>query len=276
MILRPRRKVEEMRRTVLVLASMTLALLLASGAALLNVVKPAEAAFPGENGRIAFAYNQYGIGRDDEIYTMLPDGSDWRQLTSTNNGARYPAWSADGTKIAFNVVKRGSHEIYTMNSDGSGLRQLTPTDGIPSNQPVWSPDGTKIAFWSYHVEANGYYNPDIYVMNADGSGVSRLTTDPDRDIAPAWSPDGTKIAFERQDTEGRLSDIWVMNASDGANQINLTANSASSFEFSPDWSPDGTKIVFAGDYGSSPNTELYTVNGLRFTAFGSDRHPGGG
>jgi dipeptidyl aminopeptidase/acylaminoacyl peptidase len=90
--------------------------------------------------------------------------------------------------------------------------------------------------------------------------LSRLTTQPERDIAPAWSPDGTKIAFERHDTEQPLIDVWVMNASDGANQVNLTPNSAPTFEFDPNWSPDGTKIVFAGDYGSSPNTELYTVD----------------
>ena len=84
-------------------------------------------------------------------------------------------------------------------------------------------------------------------MNADGSGVSRLTNDANIEFAPAWSPDGTKIAFERQyDTQQPLSDIWVMNASDGTSQVNLTANSASPFEFNPDWSPDGTKIVFVG------------------------------
>src|SRR5919107_5458694 len=48
--LRHRRKVEEMRTAILVLASMTLALLLASGGALLNAVKSAEATFPGQNG----------------------------------------------------------------------------------------------------------------------------------------------------------------------------------------------------------------------------------
>lgn len=250
------------RPTYLTLKVLAIAIALALTAcvlALMATQKPAGAAFPGENGRIAFVGTPNGVGPDAEIYTMLPDGSNQRQLTSTTYGARSPAWSADGTKIAFTVYE-GSTEIYTMNSDGSGLEQLTPTDGLASADPAWSPDGTKIAFWSYHVEANGYYNRDIYVMNADGSGVSRLTTDLNLDMAPVWSPDGTKIAFERQDANKRLSDIWVMNASDGSSQVNLTANSASSFEFSPDWSPDGTKIVFVGDYGSSPNTELYTVD----------------
>jgi Tol biopolymer transport system component len=241
--------------TLNVLAIATALALVACVLALMAMHKPAEAAFPGENGRIAFTDNPFGISKDNEIYTMLPDGSDRRQLTSTTNGALNPAWSADGTKIAFNVVQQGSYEIYTMNSDGSGLRQLTPTDGIDGDQPVWSPDGTKIAFST----SNGS-NVDIYVMNADGTGVSRLTTHPDRETAPAWSPDGTKIAFERQDNEQPLSDIWVMNASDGASQVNLTPNSASSFDVSPNWSPDGTKIVFMGGPWLETNTELYTVD----------------
>ena len=216
--------------------------------------RPAEATFPGQNGRIAFAANSFGIGRNDEIYTMPPDGSDWRQLTSTTDGARYPAWSADGTKIAFNVVRQGSHEIGTMYSDGSGRRLLTPIDGIPSNQPVWSPDGTKIAFWSYYDGQKA----DIFVMNADGSGVKRLTTDPEHhDAAPAWSPDGTKIAFQKGlswlgDTH---EDVWVMDASDGTGQANLTSDlAANAGNGNPDWSPDGTKIAFAS------SGDIYTVN----------------
>jgi Tol biopolymer transport system component len=248
------------RATYLPLKVLAIASVLALAACVLALMathKPAGAAFPGENGRIAFYGSLLGAGSHDEIYTMLPDGSDRRQLTSTTTAARLPAWSADGTKIAFNVVHQGSHEIYTMNSDGSRLTQLTPTDGIPSNQPVWSPDGTKIAFWSYSDGASGS-NADVYVMNADGSGVRRLTTHPDRETAPAWSPDGTKIAFERHGAT--LSDIWVMNASDGVSQVNLTPNSAASLDLSPDWSPDGTKIVFSGGPWPAPNSELYTVN----------------
>jgi Tol biopolymer transport system component len=238
--------------TLKVLAIATALAIAACVLALMATHKPAGAAFPGENGRIAFTENPFGISKDNEIYTILPDGSDRRQLTSTTDGASNPAWSADGTKIAFNCVHGFTFEICTMNADGSGLRQLTPTDGLDGSQPVWSPDGTRIAFLT---------NRDIYVMNADGSGVSRLTNDANIEFAPAWSPDGTKIAFERQyDTQQPLSDIWVMNASDGTSQVNLTANSASPFEFNPDWSPDGTKIVFVGAYGSAPNTELYTMD----------------
>jgi dipeptidyl aminopeptidase/acylaminoacyl peptidase len=190
------------RPTYLTLKVLAIATALALAACMLaNMAthKPAEAAFPGENGRIAFTENPFGDSKDDEIYTILPDGSDRRQLTSTTDGASNPAWSADGTKIAFNCVHGFTFEICTMNADGSGLRQLTPTDGLDGSQPVWSPDGTKIAFLT---------NRDIYVMNADGSGVSRLTNDAYIEFAPAWSPDGTKIAFERQYGTGqRISDI---------------------------------------------------------------------
>ncbi len=203
---------------------------------------PAQAAFPGANGKIAFTSEQDG---NPEIYAMNADGTGPVRLTNNTAGDYAPAWSPDGAKIAFNSDRDGKHEVYVMNADGSGQTNLT-NNAANDYYPDWSPDGMKIAFTS---ERDG--NPEIYVMNADGSAQTRLTNNMALDEAPAWSPDGRKIAFD-SDRDGD-SEIYVMNAN-GSGQTRLT-NNTPAFDHYPDWSPDGAKIAFGsnrvgpGSYG---------------------------
>src|SRR5215204_2291651 len=110
-----------MRRTVLVLASMTLALLLGSGTALLNAVKPAEATFPGKNGKIAF---QSDRGGSYDIYTMTRNGTEIDNLTTNPADNEDPAFSPDGKKIAFTSDRDGDNDIYKMNANGTRVVQL--------------------------------------------------------------------------------------------------------------------------------------------------------
>jgi hypothetical protein len=92
--------------------------------------KPAEAAFAGKNGRIAYMSNRDG---DFEIFTMRPDGSGVKQLTRNRADDGIQRWSPDGKKLVF-VSDRGEDiEIFVMNADGSGIENLTrspATDGI--------------------------------------------------------------------------------------------------------------------------------------------------
>jgi TolB protein len=185
---------------------------------------------PG-TGRIAFWSERDG---NAEIYTMNGDGSSVVRLTNDTAIDRGPAWSPDGTKIAFN---RGTH-IYVMNADGSGVVRLT-NDTATDQGPAWSPDGTKIAF------SRG---TQVYVMSADGSGVVRLTNDTATARGPAWSPDGTKIVFNRG------TQIYEMNA-DGFGVTALTTGS------DPAWSRDGTRIAGSRLFPPPPGCRIGNPRG---------------
>ncbi|HXF72266.1 MAG TPA: hypothetical protein VNO79_06625 [Actinomycetota bacterium] len=106
------------------------------------------------------------------------------QLTSGRSYNGDPAWSPDGSRIAFssNVQGEGDYDIYVMDADGSHLRRLTDAPGLDLN-PAWSPDGRFIAFTSLR---DGNY--EIYVMRADGTHERNLTDDPANDYTPAWRP----------------------------------------------------------------------------------------
>ena len=174
------------------------------------------------------------------------DGSGGRSVTTVNYPSR-PTWAPDGRRLAFQDVG-----IAVINDDGSGFIRLT--DDGNDLDPAWSPTGSKIAF-ARHVPCDsvGGCQYEIYLMNPDGSQPTRLTKNLDNDNRPAWSPDGTKIAFER--SLGGQKDIFVMNA-DGSGVAKLTNNPAN--DVSPAWSPDGTKIVYSTRYFGRP--ELYVIN----------------
>jgi hypothetical protein len=113
-------------------------------------------------------------GQPPQIWVMSADGSRQRQLTSVSAGTSRPAWSPDGSQIAFND---GGGAMYVIDVDGSGLRKLGPPGGF---DPTWSPDGSQIAFTS---GSDDHHR--ILSMNLDGEDVDPLTEGPSA-TSPAW------------------------------------------------------------------------------------------
>jgi Tol biopolymer transport system component len=214
-----------------------------------------ESSAVAPEGRIAFTSYRDGNG---EIYVMDAAGTWLDRLTHDPAHDIHPAWSPDGTRIAFasDRHKRGrDYDLYAMNADGSGVVHLTD-DPRDETEPSWSPDGARIAFvinfWPRPFPFAKV--PWIYVMNADGTDVNALTSR-NYEFAPSWSPDGAKIAFSRTPGNERNPDIYVTDA-DGFPGERLTDDPAG--DYGPNWSPDGTKIAFSSDRDG--HLDLYVMN----------------
>lgn len=203
------------------------------------------------------------------ICTSSPATGDCAAVMMTNltNHPRMdssPAWSPDGTRIAFrssrdNVSPWGSTEIYVMDADGSNPTRLTFTDSLFNTGPAWSPDGSKIAFSSSSrtYDERRDDTSQIYVMDADGSHLEPLTHDQTTiNGSPVWSPDGIRIVFSSE--RDRSSNLHIMDA-DGSNRTLLSPATFRRTQ-SHFWSPDGDAIVFASTDGNQWDIYLLTVS----------------
>jgi len=226
-------------------------------------------------GKIVFASDKRvgsAVSLNFEIYSINADGSNLSNLSNNPGIDGSPAWSPDGSQIAFRSERDGESDIFVMSVDGSGQINLTGRsrgEGGPSwtandYSPAWSPDGSKIVFVSYRTG-----NGEIFSMNPDGSGLNNISNNPVLESNPAWSPDGSRIAFTVESFA--IINIHIMD-SDGKNRKQLTEVSDVRFsEGCPAWSPDGTKIAFSskrnsgGDLRES-NAQLFVMN-----ADGSDQ-----
>lgn len=186
----------------------------------LCLLGPAQGAFPGTNGLIAYTCNT------SQICKANPDGSSAATLISSGTD---PVWSPNGQKIAF--VSGGN--IYTANADGTGAVQFETS----ASEPAWSSDSATIAF----------LNNDGHIWTKSSSSQQQVTTGTDSD--PAISPDGQKLAYVSA-ASGHLH-IWVttLGSSGSATQLTTGTND----EVHPTWSPDGTIILFKASDG------LYTI-----------------
>jgi len=214
-------------------------------AALALVPAVAQAAFPGLNGKIAWE-------RGGQILIKDAGASNEQQLTF--DGGTDPAWSPDGTRIAFQADRNGTaNDIWVMNADGSGQTRLT-TGPTNETDAAWSADGTRIVFAGI-----GDATPKLVVMNANGSAQTPLTGNDNINSAPAFSPDGGRIAW-RHFTGG--TGISLMNA-DGTGAAPVVSDASR-----PNWFPDGSRIAI--DRGSGADVWSMAPDGSGLTRLTDD------
>jgi len=233
----------------------------------------AHATYPGKNGRIVFT-------QGPDIWTMNPDGSDVRPLTSfgsSGKAACCASWSADGKTLVFAAADSSTDpaQIWMMNADGSNRHQVLNDPEFVDNDPSLSPDGTTIAFDRCPLNSSGC---ELFQVRVDGAGLKALIPfGPNTDIfdvTPEYSPDGNTIAFSGFNRAGLIAAAFLMDA-DGSHIRPITPPGLEAFL--PDWAPDGNTIAFTTRANYPPNTftpQVWIMNkdgsGLRqFTFPGS-------
>jgi Tol biopolymer transport system component len=170
------------------------------------------------------------------ILGMIVGGGGLANMTKNSAEDFSPAWSPDGSRIAFDSNRNGNYEIFVMNADSTGVMNMT-NHADWDVHPSWSSDGGHIAFVS---DRDG--NWEIYAMLSNASREGRVTNHPHEDDHPSWTPDNTRITFatNRDDPDPDNCgldcnyEIYVTTTS-GDQLVRLTNHPAQDLD--PAWAP---------------------------------------
>jgi Tol biopolymer transport system component len=207
------------------------------------------AILPGEPWLV---YNWPGADGGWGLSLVRPDGTDAHAiLTELPDEQRAPAWSPDGSKLAF--VNRGSSDaespdgaIWISNADGSDAKRSF--DGGDDCQsvfhPSWSPDGTQLALVCYEDEKHATL-ATLDLTSRSLTPLATVTYPEFLDNPPRWSPDGTSIAFDvvRWDPTDTFLDGSLVATVPAAGGEVRRLTTFDTFMSHPDWRPDGTELV---------------------------------
>lgn len=277
---------------------------------------PAFATFPGQNGNVAYGlYN--GARSSSNIF--LSTGGQLTQTTGIIMGTStflsydsWPAWSPDGSQLAFIRTIDDVSSISVIGKDGTGLRQVLSVTSLPLGNVfgttfhlsslAWSPDGQRITFFdnaSDFLFAQSVPTTGIWSVNLDGSGLVQIVDargsllsslihfyEYNADVRLEWSV-SNKLAFAcnfRATGSTPTVDLCVLDGNSGGMpqplQINLPDGTQGTtvFDYFPSvsWSPDGAKILFTA--GQNVNRQIFTINAdgtalTQLTNLGGDSCP---
>jgi dipeptidyl aminopeptidase/acylaminoacyl peptidase len=220
-------------------------------------------------GLIAFRRYLDLEGTKSAIFTMYPNGSHIRQITHPAEGFSddSPAWSPDGTKVAFNrrEIDEISSHIMVLNTKTGDARQVSATilegrvvRGMEGSDPAFSPEGKRLAFKR---------SEGIWIVGLDGSGLHQVTNKhPNRplafsDFGPGFSPDGKRLVFERVRLADDRSAVFVQPSDSSGSPED--ARQITPWEMGcgdgPEFSPKGDWVLFSCEPEGDPSN-LYWVH----------------
>ena len=209
------------------------------------------------------------------IFTMYPNGSHIRQITHPPEGFTddSPAWSPDGTKVAFHrrcsLFHCHENRIMVVDVNTGDTRKVTHCKGGPpdncwpdASEPAFSPDGKSIAFRRSTM--------GIFIVGLDGTNPHQVSNVQKRgalefeDFGPAFSPDGKLLVFERirledDDTTGSAVFVQSLDSSGSPEDARQITPWEMGCEDGPEFSPGGNWLLFSCvPEGGSSN--LYIVH----------------
>jgi Tol biopolymer transport system component len=154
-----------------------------------------------------------------QIYSMNPDGSNLRQLTTVTPGAFDHRWSPDGKTIAFSTNTGFDQGVLSILDPGSGaLRQIQ----VPRLRTFcWSPNSSQLSLVSLENELQAWLS--IYTVNVDGTGLQRAVIaimDISNLVIGGWSPDGRFLVYtdDRRFSDGPVgAQLYAQSVNEGTN-----------------------------------------------------------
>ncbi|WP_126444015.1 Tol-Pal system beta propeller repeat protein TolB [Sulfuricystis multivorans] len=188
----------------------------------------------GERGIFStrIAYVVKSAGRY-ELQISDADGNNAQPALASREPIISPAWSPDGSKLAYVSFEQKKPVIY-VHDLATGKRHVVANFKGSNSAPAWSPDGRKLA-----VVLTKDGNSQLYLVNADGSGITRLSSSTGIDTEPQFSPDGEFIYFTSD--RGGSPQIYRQPLAGGATQ-RITFDG--SYNVTPRPSPDGKTLAF--------------------------------
>ncbi len=242
----------------------------------------------GRGAELAFESDRDG---NWEIYRLDLTTHIAYNLTRNPADDLNPAWSPDGSQIAFSADRDGDGqpELYVMDADGTHLRRVSTGSGGYRN-PNWSHNGELLVYmlgfgqvyamdadgsnerrlgngflpslstdgrWLlYSAESTSTIDADIYTTELSTLRTVDLTSNPANEWGARWSPDNALVAFSS--LRGGRTRVYVMNA-DGSESHAVSDTGAN--DLSPAWSPDGSSIAFTADSGGRKQLYIVGVDG---------------
>jgi TolB protein len=170
------------------------------------------------------------------------DGENPRIVMQSKEPLMSPAWSPDGSSLAYVSFEERMPAIYVQILKTGERRRVSAHAGV-NQAPAWSPDGKKLAMTLSTRDGN----LDIYVLDLATDALTRLTDDPAIDTEPQWSRDGQSIYFTSDRAGG--PQIYRMAAVPGAKPTRLTFQG--SYNARPRLSPDESQLAFVTQEGGA-------------------------
>ena len=181
--------------------------------------------------RIAYVNRQ---GKSNRLVVADSDGYGEQSVLSISEPIMSPAWSPDGSHLAYVTFEQGHAVVYAQSLLTKQRVVLANFSGSNS-APVWAPDGKSLAIV---LTRDG--SSQIYLVRPDGSNLRRITFSGVIDTEPNFSPDGQYLLFTSN--RGGSAQIYRMPV-EGGSAERQTFDGGSNF--SPRYSPDGKSFVFA-------------------------------